>query len=372
MAVSVPLARRNLFEDRRRALLALGGVGAGLLMVLLMSAVYAGFTRQETAYIDRLPADVVISQRDVHTMQMSYSVVPKGTALFAQRVPGVAWTENLRQVTSTIEGNGNQLVSYVFGIDLATGRGGPQHVVAGRMPARGEVVVDEGAARQLGVGLGDELGVFGRRYTISGLSRGLTSLASTTTFLSGADFAAVAGPGTNYVLVGAEPGTAPEVLAARLAERFPGTTVQTRAEFAHQEAAFLEDVYAEVIRTMILLGFVVALALVALTLSAVTSAKLREYGVVKALGARPLDLVRVVGLQSLWTVTGGFVVAVVGAYALALVCRVAVPNVELAVEPAALAVTFVGAVVVGAPGALLPLRRVLRLDPATAFRGTSP
>lgn len=371
MATAVPLARRNLFEDRRRALLALGGVGAGLLMVLLMSAVYAGFTRQETAYIDRLPADVVVSQRDVHTMQMSYSVVPKGTALYMRGVPGVAWTENLRQVTSTIDGNGSQLVSYVFGIDLATFRGGPQQLTAGHLPARGEAVIDEGAARQLGVGIGDDLGVFGRTYRISGLSHGLTSLASTTTFLAAADFAAVAGPGTNYVLVGAEPGVDPSELADRLAERFPGTTVQTRAEFAAQEAAFLEDVYAEVIRTMILLGFVVALALVALTLSAVTSAKLREYGVVKALGARPGDLVRVVGLQSLWTVVGGFAVAVVGAVLLSALCRAAVPNVELAVEPGALVVTFLGAVLVGAPGALLPLRRVLRLDPATAFRSTS-
>jgi ABC-type antimicrobial peptide transport system permease subunit len=43
----------------------------------------------------------------------------------------------------------------------------------------------------------------------------------------------------------------------------------------------------------------------------------------------------------------------------------------LAIEPGALVVTFLGAVLVGAPGALLPLRRVLRLDPATAFRTTS-
>ncbi len=371
MAVHVPLARRNLFEDRRRALLALGGVGSGLLLVLLMSAVYAGFTRQETAWVDQLPADVIVSQRGVRTMQMSLSALPTTTAATVAQVPGVAWAEDLRQVTSTVEApSGQQLVSYVFGIDVATNRAGPQSLAAGRMPAAGEVVLDEGAARQLGVGIGDQLGVFGKKLRISGLSDGLTSIASTSTFLNAADFAALTGPGTNYVLVGAQPGIDPDALAARIAEQVPTVTAQSRAGFAAEEAAFLEDVYAEVIKTMIVLGFVVAMALVALSLSAITSAKLRDYGVVKALGANRVDLVRVVGVQSLWAVTGAFAVAVVLAVGVAALCSVAVPNVELAIEPRMLATTFVGAVVVGAPAALLPLRRVLRLDPATAFRTT--
>ncbi|MCX7619324.1 MAG: hypothetical protein N2037_00590, partial [Acidimicrobiales bacterium] len=63
----MPLARRNLFEDRRRSALALAGVASGLVMVLVMTGVYAGFLRQETSYIDSIGADLVISQSGVRT-----------------------------------------------------------------------------------------------------------------------------------------------------------------------------------------------------------------------------------------------------------------------------------------------------------------
>jgi hypothetical protein len=37
MTRRVPLARKNLFQDRRRALLAVGGVGAALVLVLVLA-----------------------------------------------------------------------------------------------------------------------------------------------------------------------------------------------------------------------------------------------------------------------------------------------------------------------------------------------
>ena len=46
----------------------------------------------------------------------------------------------------------------------------------------------------------------------------------------------------------------------------------------------------------------------------------------------------------------------------------ATPNVEVAIEVGAVIRTGAGAFLVGALAALLPLRRVLRVDPATAFR----
>src|SRR5690606_1503362 len=88
---SVPLGRRNLFEDRRRAALSCVGVGAGLLLALLMAGVFGGLNRQESAYMDRNPADVVVSQEGVRTMQLSISALPPETTAAVAAVPGVAW-----------------------------------------------------------------------------------------------------------------------------------------------------------------------------------------------------------------------------------------------------------------------------------------
>jgi ABC-type antimicrobial peptide transport system permease subunit len=46
----------------------------------------------------------------------------------------------------------------------------------------------------------------------------------------------------------------------------------------------------------------------------------------------------------------------------------ATPNVEVAIEPASVLRTGGTALAIGALASLIPLRRVLRVDPATAFR----
>ena len=58
----VPVARRNLFQDRRRVLLSTGGVAVALLLVLILGGIFAGAMRQLTGYIDRSGADLIVSQ----------------------------------------------------------------------------------------------------------------------------------------------------------------------------------------------------------------------------------------------------------------------------------------------------------------------
>lgn len=76
MTGRVPLARKNLFQDRRRALLAVGGVAASLVLVLVLDGVFAGAMQQVNAYMRNSPADVFVAQRDVRTMHMTQSALP--------------------------------------------------------------------------------------------------------------------------------------------------------------------------------------------------------------------------------------------------------------------------------------------------------
>lgn len=368
MAISVPVARRFLFQDRWRAAFAVAGTASGLLIVLLIGATYAGFAERETAYVEQLPADVVVSQAGVRTMQMSLSALPDDTVARVAAAPGVAWAESLRQTSSTVESGGQRLVTYVFGFDPVANRGGPQDLAAGTLPGPGEAVLDRGAARQLGIGVGDPVSVFGEHFVLSGLTDGFTSVANTAVFLTADDYGRLAGAGTNYVLVGAEPGVTADDLATQLRRTVPGTTVQTRTGFAAEQRRFLADTYLELFGTLQLIGFAVALALVALSMVSATSSRVREYSVIRALGARTTDLARLVGTQAVLTVTGAFVLAVLGAAVVSRVVDAWAPNLELVLRPGTAVATLAGALAIAVPGALLPLRRIRRLDPATAFR----
>ena len=86
----VPVARRMLFSERRRALLGIAGITVSLLLMLTLDAIFAGATRQLTRYIDSSPAAVFVSQTGVRTMHMSTSVLPAAVVNDVRAVPGVA------------------------------------------------------------------------------------------------------------------------------------------------------------------------------------------------------------------------------------------------------------------------------------------
>ena len=365
---AVPLARRNLFQDRRRTTLAVCGLAVALLLVLVLDGVFAGAVRQVTAYLRNLPADVIVSQRGVRTMHMSASALPEDTAAKIEKLPAVAWADGIRYASGTIHaGTGSQL-SYIIGYDTTTGRGGPWDMASGRAPRRDEVVLDEVAADKLGVGIGDTVQVLGRPFTISGLSRGGTSITNTTAFVRTEDFAAIRGPSVSYILVRARPGTTTAQLRRTLAQTTPGVTIQTKDEFVREEGHIVRDMSADIMQIMSIIAFLIALAVIALTLFTATLSKLREYAVVKALGASSWRLSRTVISQAAWSIVLALVVAVVFAFVVTALVAAATPNIRLAIESGSVIRVGASALVAGALGALLPLRRVARLDPATAFK----
>jgi putative ABC transport system permease protein len=170
------------------------------------------------------------------------------------------------------------------------------------------------------------------------------------------------------VLVGARPGVDLGLLRARLEGIPPGVTVQTSGQFAASERRIVTDMSADLLRIMSGIGFGIALAVIALTLFNVTVAKTREYGVVKALGARPGRLAATVAAQAAWSVVLALAAATALALLLALVVGRLNPALAIWIAPGSVLRTGLGALLVGVVGAVLPIRRVLRVDPAASFR----
>ena len=372
MTGSVPLARRALFQDRRRALLAAGGVAAALLLVLMLQGIFDGAMHQVTAYLRASPADVLVSQRDVRTMHMSVSAIDPAAVLRVGRVDGVAWAEPIRFTTTfLVADDGNQQLSYVIGYDTATGRAGPQHLTSGRAPRTGEIVLEAVAADRLGLRLGDQVSVFGDQFGVSGLFRGGTTVVNSIAFISTDDFAARRGDAVAYVFAGAAPGVSASELQRRVADAVPELTVQTRDRFASQETALVRDMSADLMRIMSIVGLLIALAVIGLTLFTLTLAKLREHAIVKALGGSSRRLAGIVLAQAAWSVGLAVAAATLAALALGRLVEAVSPAITIVILPGSVTRVALGALVVGAVGAIVPLRRVAAVDPASAFRRAS-
>ena len=364
----VPVGRRFLFSDRRRATLTVLGVAASLLLVLVLEGIFAGAVDRVTYYIRTSPADVFVSQAGVRTMHMSASTLPADTAVRVQSVPGVAWAAPLAFASGSVAGPRGRQLSYLIGYDTSTGRGGPTALVAGSTPRAGEAILDEQAADQLGVDLGDRFTVMGMPVRAAGFSSGGSSITNTTVFVDLAQFARIHDRRVSYVLAAVDPGADPGTVAERIRDDVPGVTVQTRDEFAASEARIVTDMSADLLRLMSTIGLFIALAVIALGLMTATLNRLRDFAVLKALGARTPRLAGAVTMQVILTVALAAAVATVAALGIAWLLPMAAPKVQISITTTAVAQTTTSALAVGLLAALWPLRRIAALDAATAFR----
>lgn len=366
----VPVGRRMLFTDRRRALLGVAGVAVALVMALTLDGIFAGTTRQVSRYIDTSPADIFVSQEGVRTIHMAISVVPVVVIDQIRELPGVAWAEPIIFSSDALRVPAGRRPSYVIGSEPG-GRGGPQVLTEGRPPGAGEIVVDSSAATSLDIALGDEVEVLGRTWLVSGLTTGMTSIVNTSVYVTYADLATVLGSqnAASYILVGTEGD--PEAVANSIEAAIPGVDAQTRPRFSAEERSVIRAMSTDLLSIMSLAALLVGLAVIGLVLYATVLSRLRDIGVMKALGLGRLGMSRLVLAQALWTVVTALALAVAVTFGIGAIVAALAPDIDVVVEVASLLRVAAGGVLVAAIGVIMPLIKVWRVDPATVFRRTS-
>ncbi|HET7704232.1 MAG TPA: ABC transporter permease [Candidatus Limnocylindrales bacterium] len=371
MSATWLLARRNLLRSRARLTVSIGGVALALTLVLALDAIFEGVSRQLTAYIDRSGADVWVAQSGVRNLHMVASWLPATTTDAVADLEGVALAEPILYTTDSMSAGDERGWAYVIGLTPDATMGGPWDVVEGAGQAgSGEAVIDRRFAQRAGVGIGDRVTLLGREFRIAGLTDGTASLVNSVAFVSFDDFAARRGgePAVSFVLVRAADGVSPDTLAQVIGSNVDGVTAQSRVAFGLAERKLALDMSGDVISIMNVIGFVVGLAVVALTVYIATLALRREYGSLKAVGASGGYLYRVVLAQAGLSVAAGFLAAVAITAALSLIVPRTGANLELAIAGASLTKVGIVAAVIAALAALLPIRQIANLDPALVAR----
>lgn len=365
------LALRNFAGNRVRLLVSVGGVALALTLTIALEAIFAGVASQLTVYVDRAGADVWVAQAGVRNLHMVASWLPASVTDEVRAVDGVAEATPILYSTDTIAAGDERAVAYVIGLPDDAAMGGPWDLVEGSDRAgRGEVIVDRGFASKAGVSIGDRITVLGGDARVVGLSDGTASLVNSVAFVSFDDFAAMRGgaPVVSFVLVKAAAGVSPDRVAAAIERDVAGVTTQTKAAFADEERRLVMDMSADVIAIMNAVGFAVGLAVVALTVYVATLARRREYGALKALGARNRFLYGVVLSQAFLSVALGLAVGLTFTALLGLALARTDLNLELVITPASLVRVGLVAALIAGLAAILPIRQIANLDPAIVFR----
>lgn len=365
-------AWRTLIQSKGRLALAIGGVALALTLIVALDAIFLGVERRITAYIDHAGADVIVSQSGVQTMHMAASNLPADLADQVRAMPEVASVTPVLYASDVMRLGETRSSVYVIGLppDAPTGR--PWDIAAGTaIPAPGGVVIDRRVAEGAGLGLGDSVTLLGRSFRINGLSEGTAVITGGVAVVTLADFAARQGgdQSPSYLFIQVAPDASPEGVAERIAAEVDGVTVQTRSQFAAEERALIRDMGTNLIAVMNAMGFLVGLAVMALTVYIATLAHRTEFGLLKALGARNGQLYRVILAQAMVSVLLGLGVAVALTLALAAILPRLGSNLALALGAEALLKALIASLVIAGLAALLPVKRIAGLDPAMVFRG---
>jgi putative ABC transport system permease protein len=373
----VPLARRNLLYNRRRLAAALAGVVFAVVLVNMEVGILIGFIANSSSFIERMPADVWIMASGTPNFDMCHSIA-EPTLQRVRAIDGVEWAEKMVvawSVWKTPDGNEENIEA----VGIQPGGHLPipwplEPPEAARLMDPMGVIIDRGEQARLKVGgVGDTAEMFNRRVKVIGFTTGLRSFTTTPYAIMRFEDAlasSMAPPNTtSYILVKAQSALSPRQLRDRLRGAFEHVDVLTKEEFrarTHHYWLFTTGVGMAFLMAA-LLGFMVGGAVVGQVLYAMVVEQRAEFGVLKAVGADRGFLCRLVLGQAGLIAISGYAAGLLATLPLMHFVRSA--GTPMTLTPGLVAGGFAAVLLVCFSAAILPMVKLMRLEPALVFRG---
>lgn len=368
----VSIARRNIFAEKGRLFISVGGVAFAVLLILVLWGLYRGWNRALTLYIENVPADLwVVQEGSRADMFHSVSLIPRDVQSQLAKVPGVQEVHPFVGRSVAFSWKGDTVTTYLVGYEPGSGLAGPRRIIKGKAdPGPGEVIIDKVFSRNKGIKIGDKLPVGGRELEVVGIAEGGNMFLYQFSFLRRDEAESLLRMTgfANYYLIRLEKGQSTAQAIDEIKASVPGVKAFTRAQFAENNRALVSEAFLPIILVLVLIGFAVGTVVIALTIYTATMEKSREYGVLKAIGATNRNLYGIVLEQSLISSVLGYVVGVFLSFIVIGIAGQLVPVFTTDIRAVDLAGVLVMALLMGAAASYFPLSRLVRVDPALVFR----
>jgi putative ABC transport system permease protein len=376
----VALARKTLIYEWRKFLPAMLAVAFSGLLLLLQAALMLGIFAGASVYINGSAADLWAGHPGTQSIEHGRPV-PKDTEIALAMDPDVVQVEPFQWIDGDWRGareRGNVSV-FVSGIDPAPHGLMFANTLGAELRAKlnepGGVIVDRADLPKLGLEVGDQATLNGRRVTIVAATSGLRALGGVNIVSSLATARMLnqdaPDPGrVAYYVAKLRPGADVERVRARIARAWPegGFSVWTKAAFARAAALYW------MFETGAGLGFVfftfvvflVGTVITSQTLVAAVASHVREYAMLNALGAGAGALRRVVLEQALWV--GGVGVVLGGGVSLGLMLLARSQHVPVAFDLATGTACMILVMGIALVSGVLAVRSLSHLEPANLLR----
>jgi putative ABC transport system permease protein len=295
------LAFRNLIQQKMRLALSIGGVALAIMLIVLLNGFLSGVYLQVTAYLDNTPADWVVAQDGVTNLLSATSILPTSAENQARGVPGVASVTPIISQFVILDIHDEKVVAYMVGYEPDFG-GGPWELGEGRPPKRDdEIVIDRVMAQNHGFSIGDMIELLDEEFKVVGLSEGTNSWMASFIFIEkhAAEDLLLMPDTSSFLLLTLKPGNDPQAVKTRLDRRLGDMEIVSAGTMKQNDLDLLVEIFAVPLRLMVAISFAVGTAILGMVIYTATVERQREYGVLKAVGARNRHLYLLV-IQPSW------------------------------------------------------------------------
>ena len=368
--MNVPLARRNLLYEKSKLVLNVPGIAAALALILLLSGLREGMYTTLTAYVQRMDVDLILVQTGVRSMLSSNSSIPASEHGEIASVSNAAETAHILVSSIIFTDTDMKTPVLLVGYDPVTSVGGPWNIAEGRgVESDDEILLDIWLAHRNNIAVGDTTRILNRDFRVVGLTRETSSWVSPYIFVSqkaAEDILQLPGIASFYLLrlpEGADMTSIAETIEAEV----DGVEALTPEEMAKADRKVLAAMLDTPLNLVIAIGFVIGTAVMGLTVYIAVTDHMEEYAVLKAVGASGIWLQKLVLLETLYRTVSGFLLGVGLAFLAGRLIMGLMPQFTVILRLEIIGMTGLAALIMALIAAVLPVRRIMALDPNGVF-----
>lgn len=372
------VARKNLFSERTRLAISIGGVALSVFLIGILLSLFRGWNDQVGSFVEDVPADLWVASDGTTDFAAGGSRLPDtlGNQLgFSPDVESVSPMIDIPlELYRAQDPPDKTFDAQLVGFDPHAALGGPLEIVEGKaVPGPGEIIVDEQMHKRFDVDIGDRLVRGTKTLTVVGISKGGDFVYTQVVFVTietAVDFLDLEPAGLRtFFLLKLKPGVDIENTAKRLAIATPNVEYVRGDDFAQETRDRIMGNILPILIVVLIVAFIVGLAVAGLTIYTATIEKSREYGILKAEGFTNLYLYRVVFEQSFVTGTLGFLLGAGLTVLVAPFAQEQVPQFVVYVRWQDIAAIAGSTILMALLAAYIPLRRLTSIDPVSVFKG---
>ncbi len=389
----VSIARKNLFYDLPRFIVAQAGIMFAVGLVTIQTGILNGFTKSTSILLEQSNADIWIAHEKMRHLDLTLPI-PYNWVETAAAVEGVERAEGLISKGSIWRHGDDELsLIRIIGVDLEGELLTLTPLDSGNLTALSDpyaITVDVQDQTTLDIaGLGSTAEIGSYEAKVVGLTSGIrsivtspfvfTSLANANSFTTSPIASPEEDPSQpqalsanseiSYIMIKAADGESLDELKTRLAQEFPDSRIMTQTELTQITQNYWRNStgVGYILGLGAIVGVVVGTVVVGQILYSSVSDHIREYGTLKAMGSPDRFLYQVILEQAFWMALLGYIPGIalsLGVGSLALNAQA----IQILVSPVTAGIVLVVTIVMCSGAAIFAIQKVTRLDPAMVFK----